>query len=222
MLEEIKGVIFDMDGTLIDSMWVWEEVDVDYVKRYQLVEPEGFYETIEGMSFTDVAKYYKKTFPQIRDSVEQIKADWMEMGYRLYRDEVELKSGVKEFLEELKKCGIKIGIATSNDRDMTEMVLEARGILQEFDAICTSDEVKIGKPAPDVYLKAAEDLGVDPKDCLIFEDVPAGLMAGKSAGMQTCAVADKFSEDQIEKKRALADYFIQDYFEVLKGTYEQL
>lgn len=222
MLEEIKGVIFDMDGTLIDSMWVWEEVDVDYVKRYQLVEPEGFYEAIEGMSFTDVAKYYKKTFPQIRDSVEQIKADWMEMGYRLYRDEVELKSGVKEFLEELKKRGIKIGIATSNDRDMTEMVLEARGILQEFDAICTSDEVKIGKPAPDVYLKAAEDLGVDPKDCLIFEDVPAGLMAGKSAGMQTCAVADKFSEDQIEKKRALADYFIQDYFEVLKGTYEQL
>ena len=222
MLEEIKGVIFDMDGTLIDSMWVWEEVDVDYVKRYQLVEPEGFYEAIEGMSFTDVAKYYKKTFPQIRDSVEQIKADWMEMGYRLYRDEVELKSGVKEFLEELKKRGIKIGIATSNDRDMTEMVLEARGILQEFDAICTSDEVKIGKPAPDVYLKAAEDLGVDPKDCLIFEDVPAGLMAGKSAGMKTCAVADKFSEDQIEKKRALADYFIQEYFEVLKGTYEQL
>lgn len=222
MLEEIKGVIFDMDGTLIDSMWVWEEVDVDYVKRYQLVEPEGFYEAIEGMRFTDVAKYYKKTFPQIRDSVEQIKADWMEMGYRLYRDEVELKSGVKEFLEELKKRGIKIGIATSNDRDMTEMVLEARGILQEFDAICTSDEVKIGKPAPDVYLKAAEDLGVDPKDCLIFEDVPAGLMAGKSAGMKTCAVADKFSEDQIEKKRALADYFIQDYFEVLKGTYEQL
>ena len=222
MLEEIKGVIFDMDGTLIDSMWVWEEVDVDYVKRYQLVEPEGFYEAIEGMSFTDVAKYYKKTFPQIRDSVEQIKADWMEMGYRLYRDEVELKSGVKEFLEELKKRGIKIGIATSNDRDMTEMVLEARGILQEFDAICTSDEVKIGKPAPDVYLKAAEDLGVDPKDCLIFEDVPAALMAGKSAGMKTCAVADKFSEDQIEKKRALADYFIQDYFEVLKGTYEQL
>ena len=222
MLEEIKGVIFDMDGTLIDSMWVWEEVDVDYVKRYQLVEPEGFYEAIEGMSFTDVAKYYKKTFPQIRDSVEQIKADWMEMGYRLYRDEVELKSGVKEFLEELKKRGIKIGIATSNDRDMTEMVLEARGILQEFDAIRTSDEVKIGKPAPDVYLKAAEDLGVDPKDCLIFEDVPAGLMAGKSAGMKTCAVADKFSEDQIEKKRALADYFIQDYFEVLKGTYEQL
>nr|WP_288555200.1 HAD family phosphatase [uncultured Mediterraneibacter sp.] len=222
MLEGIKGVIFDMDGTLIDSMWVWEEVDVDYVKRYQLVEPEGFYEAIEGMSFTDVAKYYKKTFPQIRDSVEQIKADWMEMGYRLYRDEVELKSGVKEFLEELKKRGIKIGIATSNDRDMTEMVLEARGILQEFDAICTSDEVKIGKPAPDVYLKAAEDLGVDPKDCLIFEDVSAGLMAGKSAGMKTCAVADKFSEDQIEKKRALADYFIQDYFEVLKGTYEQL
>ena len=222
MLEGIKGVIFDMDGTLIDSMWVWNEVDVDYVKRYQLVEPEGFYEAIEGMSFTDVAKYYKKTFPQIKDSVEQIKADWMEMGYKMYRDDVELKSGVKEFLDELKKRDIRIGIATSNDRDMTEMVLEARGILSEFDAICTSDEVKIGKPAPDVYLKAAEDIGVDPKDCLIFEDVPAGLMAGKSAGMKTCAIADKFSEDQIEKKRALADYFIQDYFEILKGTYERL
>ena len=62
-----------------------------------------------------------------------------------------------------------------------------------------------------------------PKDCLIFEDVPAGLMAGKSAGMKTCAVADKFSRgSRSEKKRALADYFIQDYFEVLKGTYEQL
>ena len=84
----------------------------------------------------------------------------------------------------------------------------------------TSEEAGAGKPAPDVYLLAAEKLKAEPSRCLVFEDVPAGIMAGKNAGMKVCAVKDDFSEPMAEKKRALADYYIEDYDDIKNGTYE--
>ena len=77
-----------------------------------------------------------------------------------------------------------------------------------------------GKPAPDVYLKVAEDLGVAPEECLVFEDVPNGILAGKNAGMKVCAVYDEFSEPDDPEKRRLADYYIRDFFQIMDHTYE--
>ena len=82
--------------------------------------------------------------------------------------------------------------------------------------------MEAGKPSPAVYLLVAEDLGVDPSRCLVFEDVPMGILAGKNAGMRVCAVEDAFSSPQVQKKRELADYYIQDYTEIEKRTYEVL
>lgn len=219
MLKEIKAAIFDLDGTLVDSMWVWKAVDVEYVEKYQLKEPEGFYRAIEGMSFIETARYYCEVFPQLNQSPEEIKQEWLDMVYEKYRTEVALKGGVKEFLQHLKAQGVRMGIATSNVPELAKTVLEAHGILGYFDTICTACDVK-GKPAPDVYLKAAKELEVEPKHCLVFEDVPNGIMAGKNAGMHVCAIEDTNSEALYGEKVELADYYIKDYRDILNNIYE--
>lgn len=222
MLNGIDAVLFDLDGTLLDSMWVWEEVDRIYIEKYHLTVPEDFYEKIEGMSFTETATYYLDIFPTINRTLEELKAEWNEIAMDCYREKVALKPGVRAFLTELQENGIKAGIASSNSRELVEASLKAHGLEEKIGAITTSCEVCAGKPAPDVYLKAAEKLAADPKRCLVFEDVPNGILAGKRAGMKVCAVYDTFSVSQDEKKRMLADYYIRSYDEIRKQTYEVL
>lgn len=215
MLTGKKAVIFDMDGSLIDSMWLWPEVDDIYMKKYQLTMPENFHKDIEGMSFTETAQYFLDTFPQLTCTIEDVKQEWQEMTMELYCTKVPLKPGAGDFLRRMKQNGILMGIATSNARELTEAVLDALHIRSYFDTVRTACEVAKGKPAPDVYLKAAEDLQVAPSDCLVFEDIPSGILAGKNAGMTVCAVEDAFSKPYEAEKRALADYYICHYSEVV-------
>ena len=121
----------------------------------------------------------------------------------------------------MKRKGVRLGIATSNDRRIAQAALDARGLNAYFDSVCTSDEVSAGKPAPDMYLKVAGDLGVDPGACLVFEDVPNGILAGKNAGMEVCAVDDAFSRKYEREKKRLADYFIRDFYEIMDESYEK-
>lgn len=221
MLENKEAVIFDLDGTLIDSMWVWQSVDDLYIEKYNIVKPDDFYETMEGMSYTEVAEYFKDEF-KLSMSVDEIKQEWLDLTIELYRDEVQLKKFVLEILEYLKEHNIKIGLATSSSRELVEAVLGGRGIRHYFDAICTSCEVQAGKPAPDVYLKVAKDLQIESCKCLVFEDVPKGVMGGKNASMTVCAVEDKGNISQREQLRTIADYYISTYEDVLKNTYEVL
>ena len=203
-------------------MWVWTAIDEDYIRKYHLNPPEDFHEAMEGMSYTETAQYFLKIFPELPHTVEEIKKEWYDMSVDKYTKEVTLKPGVKEFLEMLKEKGIRTGIATSNDRKLVEEFLKARQITHLFDTICTSCEVNKGKPAPDVYLAAAKALNVSPENCLVFEDVPMGILAGKNAGMKVCAVEDSYSKEQMEQKKKLADYYIKDYDEVLNQTFEVL
>ncbi len=222
MLTEKKAVIFDMDGTLIDSMWVWHSVDEIYMQKYHLIEPDDFHEEMEGMSFAEVADYFLRAFPNLMLTTAEIMEEWHQLAMHKYRNEVQLKEGALEFLLSLKEQGICLGIATSNSRELAEAVLDAHGIRNLFDCILTSDEAKAGKPAPDVYLKVAEKLNVLPAQCLVFEDVPKGILAGKNAGMTVCAVYDAAAEYQEEKKRELADYSIRNFFDIKNKTYEVL
>lgn len=217
MLKNIKAVIFDLDGTLVDSMWMWKSIDVEYLGKKGIAVPadiQAFQEELEGMGFTETAVFFKNRF-QIEDSLEEIKKTWILMAEEKYCKEVPLKPGVREFLEELKNRNIPVGISSSNSRDLIVTVLKAHGIEKYFDCITTCCEVPNSKPAPDVYLKTAEGLKAEPKDCLVFEDVPMGIMAGKNSGMQVCAVEDAYSKRQEAEKRRLADYYIEDYYEVL-------
>lgn len=222
MLEQIEAVIFDIDGTLLDSMWVWTAIDREFLEKYHLVQPERFHEKMEGKSYSETAQYFLDLFPELPHTREQLEAEWYEMAYEKYVKEVPLKKGVCEFLHFLHDNGIKLGIATSNNRGLAMAALQEHEVWELFSAMWTSCEAKAGKPAPDVYLKVAEELDVVPEHCLVFEDVPMGILAGKNAGMKVCAVEDDFSKQQQDKKRALADYYIQDYDDIKNKTYEVL
>ncbi len=213
MLQQKEAVIFDMDGSLVDSMWVWKDIDIEYLGRFGLDIPDDLQQEIEGMSFTETARYFRDRFGLDR-SVEQIRADWNEMAWDKYRSRVMLKPGAREFLDYCRSQGIKLGIATSNSREIADMVMEARGVADYFSCITTACEAKKGKPAPDVYLLTAQQLSVDPKNCLVFEDIVFGIQAGKAAGMEVCAVDDAYSAYQEAEKRSLADYYIKDFREI--------
>jgi len=221
MLRDIDAVIFDLDGTLVDSMWIWKDIDIEYLGRFGLSLPDDLQYEIEGMSFTETAIYFQNRF-RLPCTLDEIKQTWYDMAYNKYLNEVPLKPGAGRFLHLLNEKRIKLGIATSNGIELVKAVSKAHGFQHFFSSIRTGCDVAKGKPAPDIYLKVAEDLHVPPKNCLVFEDVPMGIMAGKSAGMKVCAVKDAFSESQMEQKRNLADYFIDNYDAIIDNTYEVL
>jgi HAD superfamily hydrolase (TIGR01509 family) len=221
MLRGIKAVIFDLDGTLADSMWMWKRIDIEYLRKFNISLPEDLQKSIEGMSFSETAVYFKNRF-HIEDTLEQIKRDWNNMARDKYKNQVRLKEGALEFLKDLKRREIKTGIATSNSKDLVGTLIESQGIEEMFQSVRTACEVERGKPAPDIYIKVASDLGVRPEECLVFEDIPAGILAGKNAGMKVCAVEDEFSRDLLTEKKRLADYYIQSYREIRAKSYEVL
>ena len=213
MLTNIKAVIFDLDGTLIDSMGIWKGIDIEYLGARGLELPDDLQRSIEGMSFSETANYFKERF-QLSDTIDEIKAAWNRMAWDKYSKEILFKTGAKEFVHYLRENGIKTGIATSNSTELVKAVLGNHNMEKQFDSIRTSCEVSKGKPAPDIYELVAKDLGVEPSECLVFEDIPQGIMAGKNAGMKVCAVEDSYSVLVADKKRELADYYINDYFEI--------
>lgn len=214
-IKQYDAVIFDLDGTLIDSMWVWYKIDEEFLGSRNIAVPQNLNKEIEGMSFTETAHYFKKRFELDMD-IETIKEVWMKMAWDLYTNEVPLKEGVKEFLESLKLNNIKIGIASSNSRELIYAILDAHGIREYFEQIKTSCEVGRGKPYPDIYLKVAEELNVEPQRCLVFEDIPNGVRAGKNAGMTVWCVADRQDDELWEEAKSVADNHINNYFEVIK------
>lgn len=213
-LDDIEAVIFDLDGTLVDSMWIWRQIDIEYLAKFGITLPERLQNEIEGKSFHETAVYFKERFA-IPDSLERIKEDWNAMAWDKYRYEVPLKKGVRAFLDQCRKRGIRLGIATSNSRELLDQIVAVHGLQDYFDCMMTGSEIKKGKPAPDIYLAVAKGLETDPANCLVFEDIVPGIMAGRSAGMKVCAVEDAYSADIRIQKQELADYYIEDYSELL-------
>lgn len=210
MLKNIKAVIFDLDGTLADSMWIWKEIDIRFLRSRNLPFPEDLQREIEGLSMRETAVYFRRRF-YLQDTEEELMAEWNRMAFSSYASEISLKAGAESFLKQLKQCGISTGIATSNSPELTETFLKAAGIRYLIDCVVTANEVAKGKPSPDVYLLAKDKLGVRASDCLVFEDIPAGIAAGKAAGMKVCAVYDDYSKDVDQMKRSMADFYITDF-----------
>lgn len=211
---KIDACIFDLDGTLLDSMWVWEAIDVEYLSKFNIHTNEKIEMLIEGKSFSESAVFFKEYF-KLEDDVETIKKDWLDMARHKYRYDVKLKKGALELLNYLRDNDIKIGIATSSAADLVKLCLTELKVIDRFNTIVTSCEVAHGKPFPDVYLKAASQLNIDPVNSLCFEDIPAGIKAGKSAGMRVVAVEDDFSKHLKEYKKEISDYFVNNLDEAI-------
>lgn len=213
MLKNKKAIIFDLDGTLVDSMWIWRSIDIAYLGRFGIELPEDLQSKIEGMSFDETAVYFKETFG-IADDVEEMKRTWNEMAAEKYSREVPLKDGARELLACCRRQGIRLGIASSNSRELVGRIIQAHQLEGIFDCVLTGTDRYPGKPAPDIYLAVADRLGVAAADCLVFEDIAVGILAGKSAGMTVCAVEDAYSMHQLAEKKRLADYYIASYREL--------
>lgn len=209
LLKGIKAVIFDFDGTLADSMWMWPSIDEDYLKKFGIECPETLHTELEGKSPNECAKYFQEKF-NINESEEAMMDAWNEMAAYNYEHKVFLKPGIESFLKKLKENGIKIGIGSSNFKELVVSALKNNGVLEYIDSIHVSSEVAAGKPAPDIYKLTAEDLGVKPGECLVFEDIVQGLLAGKRAGMKTVAVFDECSSEKQELNKEMCDYYIFD------------
>lgn len=214
LLKGKKAALFDLDGTLVDSMWMWKQIDIEFLGRYGYECPDDLQKAIEGMSFSETAVYFKKRF-EIPLSLDEIKDCWTQMAIDKYRYEVPFKLGAKEFLKFCKENNILTGIATSNGRNLVDAVVESLEMGEYLNVITTACEVSAGKPEPDIYLESAKRLSVEPSECLVFEDIPAGIIAGKRAGMTVIAVEDDFSKKMKDEKMSLADGFIDNYFELL-------
>ena len=214
MWRDKKGAIFDMDGTLMDSMWIWRDIDIEYLGRFGIALPEDLQAKIEGLSFAETAVYFQEHF-RITDSIEKIQSDWNDMAIDFYRHRIGMKRGARELLTQMKERGMKIGIATSNSVELTEECLAANGVADLFDTVRTSRDTPRGKPFPDIYLSVADEWGIAPEDLIVFEDIPNGAIAGKRAGMEVIAVADDYALPRREKLIRIADHFIADFTQIL-------
>ena len=210
-LDNYEAVIFDLDGSLVDSMWMWKAIDHEYLQGFGIEPPADLQKEIGGRSFIETAEYFKDRFG-IEDSVEKIGDDWNRMAWDKYTHEVPLKEGASEFLSRCMDKGIKLGIASSNSTELIEQVLSSHSIRENFSSVKSGTEILKGKPAPDVYLAVAKELEVEPEKCLVFEDLVDGIKAGKYAGMTVVAVSDDYSRHSDDVKKELADYYIEDYW----------
>ena len=214
MWRDKKGAIFDMDGTLMDSMWIWRDIDIEYLGRFGIALPEDLQAKIEGLSFAETAVYFQEHFG-ITDSIEKIQSDWNDMAIDFYRHRIGMKRGARELLTQMKERGMKIGIATSNSVELTEECLAANGVADLFDTVRTSRDTPRGKPFPDIYLSVADEWGIAQEDLIVFEDIPNGAIAGKRAGMEVIAVADDYALPRREELIRIADHFIEDFTQIL-------
>lgn len=216
MLTNTKAVLFDLDGTLIDSMGLWREIDIEFCENHGFKMPEDLQKQIEGLSMYETADYFINTF-NLNYSNEELMDIWNEMAEDAYRNSIELKNGAIEFLDFLKENKIKTAVATSNSKRLVNACFEGTGLKNYIDLFVTANEVAAGKPAPDVYLEAARRLDVAPEYCLVFEDIIPGIEAGHNAAMRVCAIYDSYSKDIDNIKREQSDYYINDYFEILEN-----
>lgn len=213
-MDNFKAVIFDLDGTLIDSMGVWAQIDEEYLGQFGYEVPLNLQEEITHLTLTETAIYFKEKF-NIEDNIENIISTWHTMALHHYSNTIKLKDNVIPFLNKLKDKGIKIALATSNSVPLLEATLKNNNIYHYFDVITTTEEVKKSKDNPDIYLRSAQKLNITPKDCLVFEDIIQAVKGAKSAGMTVYAIYDKSAAHQKDELLNIADKYILNYNEVI-------
>ena len=192
----LEAVIFDMDGTLVDSMpYHYKSWEVFFEQQGIYLTKEEFDSIHHGTLFDIMPRIFGDISHEESYRLGMIK----EQAFReLYKHEIKPIDGLVEWLEALKKAGLKIGLGTAADFTNADFTVDAIDIRKYFDVIVTSDIVKEGKPSPAVYLKVAEMLQVNPAGCVVFEDTLSGIQAGLSAGMKVIGITTGLSKEEMQ------------------------
>lgn len=180
----IRGAIFDLDGTLLDSMPVWEHASETYLMRKGIHVKERLSEVLFSMSMRQGAEYVKENYG-LPETADEIISGVDSIVMEAYRTQVEAKPGVPKLLERMKEKGIRMVVATSTDRPMAESGLKRTGLLGYFERIFTCTEIGAGKRQPDIYLAAKEYLGIPQAGIWVFEDALYAIKAACTAGFFT-------------------------------------
>lgn len=167
---DFNAAIFDLDGTILDSMDVWEHIDIQFLKKRNLPVPENYVTEICARSFEEAAQYTIDLFG-LQETVEGIIEEWNNMAVEEYSNHVGLLPHALDYLLRLKEHGIKLAVATGLPEKLYIPCLKNNSILELFDALCSTDEVQRGKEYSDVFELAARKLGVAPEHCIVFDDV---------------------------------------------------
>ena len=205
----IKGAIFDFDGTLVDSMFIWDTFGEDYLRTLGKEPKENLTEVFKTFTLEQAAEYYRKNYG-VTLSVEEIVDGVNDMVAEIYRTKVTLKSGVLEFLRDLQSKGVKMCVATVTDRPIVEDVLCNLGIHDFFTEIFTCAEVGYNKETPHIYRVALEALGAKKDETVVFEDALHALITAKKDGFKVAAVYDRHERNQTQMKEN-GDYYITDF-----------
>ncbi len=209
-----KGAIFDMDGTILESMGVWRDITRTFMRNRNFSVTDEELMIYKDMTMEESMPVIKEKYGLL-ESVEELKAEFSRLGYEAYMYEVEAKPGIKEYMEKLKADGVKIAIATSGYKELCQGAMERLGMWGMIDAIALSSEVGVNKSNPDVYLLAAKRLGVEAADCMVFEDILIGIKGAKKGGMQTTAIADFSNISDTQMLKDQADRYIESWNELI-------
>lgn len=201
----IKAALFDLDGTLLDSIWVWSRVDALFFERHGIEMPADYPASISGMSYMATAEYTKARFA-LSKSAAEIAAEWTRDSVREYAEHVTLKPGSAEFIDMLRARGLRLCVVTASRRELYAPCLERNGILDKFEFVLTTDEAGGGsKQDGHIYRMAAQRLGVEPDECMVFEDTREGILGAKKLGMQAYCVIDPLSTHGLDEIKSVAD-----------------
>ena len=212
----IKGAIFDLDGTLLDSMFIWDTIGEEYLRSLGKEPHEDLKETFMTLTLEEAAEYYREHYG-VTLSVGEIVDGVNSMVEQTYRTKVTLKPGISEYLAWLKENGVRMCVATVTDRYLVEETLERLGVRHYFSEIFTCAEVGFGKDKPIIYQKALEYLGTAKDETYVFEDMLFALNTAKTDGFPTVGVYDRHEVHRDELKE-LSDYYILDFTDPILKT----
>jgi len=209
-----RGAIFDVDGTLLDSMHLWTDFGANYL-RSRGVEPKpGLKDILRPMTMQQSAEHFQTEYG-MTDTVEELAAGVNAMLERQYGYEVQPKPGIVELLQLLRQQGVRMAIATATDRPLVEAALRRCGMWEYFDAVFTCTEVGAGKTKPDIYLRSAEALGTAVSETAVFEDAVHAIHTAKTAGFPVVAIYDDSMAPWQEEIRRDADIYVTDWHQAL-------